>query len=144
MKKIMFLMMFVLPISVFAADPISTAWHNNIAVKGYDTVAYFTQSKAVKGKKTFQVKWKGAQWRFASQAHLDLFNANPEKYAPQYGGYCAFAVAKGQLAGIDPTQFTLVDDKLYLNYNAKIQKQWLANRDPFIVQSNNNWPSVLK
>lgn len=144
MKKIVFLMMFVLPILAFAADRISTAWHNNVAVKGYDTVAYFTQSKAVKGKKTFQVEWNGAQWRFATQAHLDLFKASPEKYAPQYGGYCAFAVAKGQLAGIDPTQFTLLDEKLYLNYNAKIQKQWLANRDPFIVQGNDNWPSVLK
>ena len=128
----------------FAADPISTAWHNNLAVKGYDTVAYFTDGKPAKGKKSFQTEWRGAQWRFVSQAHLDLFKQDPEKYAPQYGGYCAFAVANNQLAGIDPTQFSVVEGKLYLNYNAKIQKQWLANRDPFIDQANQNWPTVLK
>jgi len=134
--------MFAMP--TLAEDQIHTGWLNNLAVGGYDTVAYFKSGGPVKGRKELTTEWKGAEWRFSSQENLDVFIADPERYAPQYGGYCAYAVAKNKLAGIDPTQFTVLDDKLYLNYNAKIQKKWVADKRAFIKKADNNWPSVLK
>lgn len=95
-----------------------------VAINGYDTVAYFTDSKAVKGSPAFTTAWNGAQWQFASKAHLDLFQAKPEKYAPQYGGYCAYGVSQGYLVSIEPEQFTVLDGKLYLNYDSGVQKKW--------------------
>ena len=127
----------------FASDPIYTAWHNNLAIKGYDTVAYFTEQAAVKGSDEFSHTWQGATWQFTSESHKALFIASPEKYAPQFGGYCAYAVAENSLAGVDPTQFTLLNDKLYLNYSKKIQKKWLINRDTFILDAQENWPELL-
>ena len=87
------------------------------AIRGYDTVAYFTKNKPVKGNPEFQYEWKHGTWFFSSQENLELFKASPEKYAPQYGGYCAYAIAIDQLVPIDPTQFTILDNKLYLNYS---------------------------
>ena len=95
-----------------------------VAINGYDTVAYFTENKPVKGSPAFTTAWNGAQWQFASQKHLDLFKATPEKYAPQYGGYCAYGVSKGYLVSIEPEQFTVLDGKLYLNYDSGVQKKW--------------------
>jgi len=95
-----------------------------VAINGYDTVAYFTDGKPVKGSEAFTTDWNGAQWRFASKAHLDLFKATPEKYAPQYGGYCAYGVSQGYLVSIEPDQFTVLDGKLYLNYDSGVQKKW--------------------
>lgn len=135
--------LFLLPSFAWSADPISTGFFNDLAVKGYDAVAYHLENKPVKGDKAFAWEWQGATWRFSSQANLDLFKGNPEKYAPQYGGYCAWAVANNKLAGIDPTQFSVVEGKLYLNYNKKIQKKWLADRDAFIQKGDANWPAVL-
>ncbi len=130
--------------NVSAKDTIYTPWFNNLAIKGYDPVAYFQESKAIEGKKEFQTEWMGAEWRFNSAETLALFVAIPDKYAPQYGGYCAYAVADNKLVGIDPTQFTILDDKLYLNYNAKIQKKWLAERDDRIRKADQNWPVIVE
>ncbi|MES2681929.1 MAG: YHS domain-containing (seleno)protein [Pseudomonadota bacterium] len=99
-----------------------------IAINGYDTVAYFTEKKPVKGSDAYVYSWNGASWKFTSQQHLDLFKAAPEKYAPQYGGYCAYGVSKGYLVSIEPEQFTVIDGKLYLNYDASVQKKW--SQDP--------------
>ena len=126
-----------------AADQIYTSWFNNLAIKGYDPVAYFTENTAVKGKKQWQFEWRGAQWRFSSAANLNLFKAAPEQYAPQYGGYCAWAVAQNKLAGIDPEQFSLVDGKLYLNYNESIKNRWLADKKQLIDTADKQWPAVL-
>lgn len=126
-----------------AKDPINTTFFGNVAIEGYDPVAYFLQNQAVKGNERFELEWQGATWRFSSDQNQALFEANPSHYAPQYGGYCAYAVSQGSTAGIDPDQFTIVNNKLYLNYNAKIQKKWLENRDGFIEQANRNWPGVL-
>ena len=93
---------------------------NGIAIRGYDTVAYFTQGKPVEGTEKFSTEWEGATWRFSSQENLELFTTDPEKYAPQYGGYCAYGVAQDSLVKIEPDQWTIYDDKLYLNYNAKL------------------------
>ena len=113
------------------------------AIKGYDTVAYFTENKPVVGKPEFQHQWKHATWFFSSQANLDLFKSAPEKYAPQYGGYCAYAIAIDRLVPIDPTQFTVLDNKLYLNYSPRIQRRWEKNRDNYLRDSEKNWPKLL-
>jgi len=113
------------------------------AIKGYDTVAYFTEKMPVQGSEEFSYSWNHGVWLFANKMNMELFKANPEKYAPQYGGYCAFAAAKGSFAKVDPTQFTVLNDKLYLNYNARIQKKWTKKRDEFIQLGDQNWPELL-
>lgn len=123
--------------------PIYTGFLSKLAVEGHDPVAYFTEGKPVEGKKKFSTDYQGAEWRFASQENLDLFLADPEKYAPQYGGYCAWAVAQGDTAKGDADHWKIVDGKLYLNYNKKIQKDWELNQSQFIESANANWPDVL-
>lgn len=126
-----------------AKEPIYTGFFSKLAVKGYDTVAYFTEGKAVKGSEDFEFEYQGANWRFSSAEHLAMFKAAPEKYAPQYGGYCAWAVAQNKLASADPRQFHLHDGKLYLNYDAKIQAKWLADKTHLIEEADSHWPGVL-
>ncbi|WP_299735275.1 YHS domain-containing (seleno)protein [uncultured Endozoicomonas sp.] len=128
---------------VKAEDIIHTGFFSDLAVSGYDTVAYFTENKPVKGRQKFSTYYMGAKWLFNSQNHLDLFIVDPEKYAPQYGGYCAWAVSQGTTASTDPEQWHIVSGKLYLNYDRSVQKKWLANKASFIRQADNNWPSVL-
>ena len=113
------------------------------AIRGYDTVAYFTENKPVKGKPEFQYEWKHGTWFFSSQENLELFKASPEKYAPQYGGYCAYAIAIDQLVPIDPSQFTILDNKLYLNYSPRIQRRWDKNRTAYLIDSEKNWPALI-
>ena len=126
-----------------AIDPIYTSTFSDNAIRGYDTVAYFTQGKAVEGNKEFSTQYKEATWLFSSQQHLDLFLADPAKYEPQYGGYCAYAVSQNTTASIKPELFTIHNDKLYLNYNKSINEKWLADKEKFIVQADSNWPSLL-
>ncbi len=123
--------------------PIYTSGKNNYGAGGYDVTSYFTQSKAVKGKADYQAEWQGAQWLFSSAENRDKFNANPEKYAPQYGGYCAWAVSNDSTAKGSPTQWTVVDDKLYLNYNAVIKGVWGRKKEQNIAKADANWPNVL-
>jgi len=130
-------------IQAHALDPTYTSLFSNKAIKGYDTVAYFTEGKPVEGKSDFSTDYNEATWLFASQQHLDLFLANPEKYAPQYGGYCAYAVSKGQTASIRPELFTIHDGKLYLNYNESINERWLENKESFISDADEHWPELL-
>lgn len=113
------------------------------AIKGYDPVAYFVNAEPVKGKEAFTLKWMEADWYFSSQENLDAFKTNPEKYAPQFGGYCAFGVSKGALYKIEPDAWKIVDGKLYLNYSQGIQKKWEANQADFIEQAELNWPIVI-
>src|SRR5262245_47118602 len=108
--------------SIAAADEIYTT--NGVAINGYDAVAYFTDHKPVKGTDQFTAVYKGAIFRFASAAHRDAFASDPEHYAPQYGGYCAFGTAEGHKASTEPQAFTVVDNKLYLNYNDDVMKAW--------------------
>lgn len=114
------------------------------AINGYDTVAYFTDGKPVPGSDSFSYEWKGAKWKFASQAHLDLFKADPEKYAPQYGGYCAYGVAQGGLVKVEPDQFTVLGGKLYLNYDADVQAKWRKDPTGFIKSADAKFPGLLK
>lgn len=114
------------------------------AVKGYDVVAYFADGKPTLGKSEFVSTHRDQQYQFASAAHRDKFVANPEKYAPQYGGYCAFGAARGYKAVIDPTAFTIVDGKLYLNYNARVQSMWEKDIPGFIKLADEKWPETAK
>jgi YHS domain-containing protein len=116
---------------------------NGIAIRGYDTVAYFTQSKPVEGSDEFTTEWSGATWKFSSQEHLDLFVADPEKYAPQYGGYCAYGVAQNYLVKIEPDQWTIHNDKLYLNYDRKVNKDWKTDIEGYVKQADALFESLL-
>ena len=127
-----------------AKDEIYTGTFSSEAVDGYDTVAYFTEGKPVEGKDEFSYEYKGAEWLFSSAENLAKFKANPEKYAPQYGGYCAYAVSQGGTASGDPEVWAIHNGKLYLNYSKSVQKRWDVDRDGFIAKANANWPSVLK
>jgi YHS domain-containing protein len=98
----------------------------------------------VKGSSDFKHEWNGAEWRFASAANRDLFKGDPVKYAPQFGGYCAWAVSRGYTAGIDLEAWKIVDGMLYLNYNAKVQAQWAEDVSGNIAKARENWPKILK
>ena len=126
-----------------AKSEIYTGFLSDLAVGGYDPVAYFTQGAPVKGSKDHALEWKGATWQFSSAETLAKFEADPEAYAPQYGGYCAWAVSQGYTAKGDPQYWAVRDGKLYLNYDGSVQQTWLTNPDGFIQQANANWPSVL-
>ncbi|MGF1538642.1 MAG: YHS domain-containing (seleno)protein [Elainellaceae cyanobacterium] len=116
---------------------------NGIAIKGADPVAYFTQGQYVSGSSAHEYVWQGTTWQFSSAENRDLFAANPEQYAPEYGGYCAWAVSQGYTAPIDPTAWSIVDGKLYLNFNSEVQARWERDIPGFISQANQNWPGVL-
>jgi len=131
-------------VSLAAKDPIYTSLLSNKAVDGFDTVAYFTQGKPVEGSSDFSTEYQGATWQFVSQENLELFLGNPEKYAPAYGGYCAYAVALGSTAKGDPEQWEIFEDRLYLNVNADIQQKWTEDKPGFLAKSEANWPNVLK
>ncbi|HEU0201099.1 MAG TPA: YHS domain-containing (seleno)protein [Burkholderiaceae bacterium] len=114
------------------------------ALRGYDPVAYFTDNKPVKGSAEHKAEYKGSTFYFASPANRDAFAADPAKYAPQYGGFCAYGTAGGYKAAIDPAAFTIVDGKLYLNYNADVQKQWSKDIPGYVAKADKNWPGVSK
>jgi YHS domain-containing protein len=116
----------------------------NEAIQGYDPVAYFKDSKAIKGKKELSYTWKGASWLFSSEQNLNDFKSNPEKFAPQFGGYCAYGVADGHKAPTSPDAWTIVDGKLYLNYDKGVRELWDKDRDAFVKKANANWPTVKK
>lgn len=113
-----------------------------IAINGYDAVACFMQNSAVKGSEAFSYQWNNAQWLFSSQSHLDLFKKNPEKYAPQYGGWCAYGVSENHKSPTDPKAFTISGDKLYLNYNTKVMQLWRRDTTKHINLANQNWPAL--
>jgi YHS domain-containing protein len=145
MKNMIAIMLLVFSQFGYAADAISTSFFSNKAVSGYDTVAYFTEGRPVKGNDKFKTEYKEAEWYFASQAHLDMFNANPEKYSPQYGGYCAWAISdQKDFAPSDPTQWAIVEGKLYLNYNQSVKEKWDADQELHIKQADQNWPTLIK
>jgi YHS domain-containing protein len=114
------------------------------AIDGYDPVAYFKENKPVKGSEAFTATHEGSTFRFASAANRDAFVADPGKYAPQYGGFCAYAVADGYKAKIEPDAFTIVEGRLYLNYDQSIQRRWRRDIPGYIRKGDRNWPEVSK
>ena len=131
------------PINTLEKGGIFSYEHSGVAIRGADTVAYFTQKKYVPGLDKFSTQWQGATWKFSSQKHLDLFKANPKQYAPQYGGYCAYGVSRNYLVKIEPENWTIVDGKLYLNYDSGVQKKWERDIPGYIKKADANFPELL-
>jgi YHS domain-containing protein len=127
-----------------AVDPVNVGLLGRTAIDGFDPVAYFVDGKPVKGSRELTHEWRGAVFRFANAGNLAAFRAAPEKYAPQYGGYCAWAVSQGYTADIDPEAWKIVDGKLYLNYNRDVQKKWETDVPGHIRQADTHWPALLK
>ena len=125
-------------------DPVYTGFLDNVAVQGHDPVAFFTTGKAAKGDKKFSTSHNGAEFHFASEANLNTFKSDPDKYAPQYGGYCAWAVSQGYTAKGDAKHWRIVDGKLYLNYSDSVQKTWESDIPGFIAKADGNWPGMIK
>jgi YHS domain-containing protein len=115
---------------------------DGVAIKGHDPVAYFTMNKPVKGSPSFTAKHDGATYWFANAEHQQAFTAQPAKYVPQYGGYCAYGVAKGAKPDIDPTAFSVVEGKLYLNLNPDVQSRWLKDVPGYVKTADDNWKSL--
>lgn len=129
--------------AIAAKDEIYTGLVSGVAAGGYDVVAYFSEKKAVRGSKGITAEHGGVIWWFATNANREAFVADPERYAPQYGGYCAWAVANGYTAKGDPNAWSVVDGKLYLNYSESVRQQWSKDIAGNISKGNANWPDVL-
>lgn len=112
------------------------------AIKGHDPVAYFTERKPVAGTESFTARYKGATFRFASAANRDAFLADPVRYAPQYGGFCAYGAAGGYKADTDPQAWSIVDGRLYLNYSRRIQATWNQDQAGYIAKADRSWSTV--
>jgi YHS domain-containing protein len=112
------------------------------AIRGYDVVAYFKESKPVKGAKEFTFRWNDADWVFSSAENLETFKAAPEKFAPQYGGYCAYGTSRGYKAETQPKAFTIFNNKLYLNYDTDVVKMWTEKKEDFIRQADQHWKTL--
>ena len=117
---------------------------NGIALKGYDVVAYFQHSRPVKGSSQFIFQWMDATWQFSSAQNRDLFAADPQRYAPQYGGYCAYAVSHGRTASVNPEAWRIIDGKLYLNHDKLVHKLWERDAPGHIQKADKNWPDLHK
>lgn len=132
--------------ATFGAGPVEpiNKDRNSIAIQGFDPVAYFTKGQPVKGQPALEYEWNGATWRFSSEQSREEFKKSPEQYAPQFGGYCSWAVSRGYTAKIDPDAWKIVDGKLYLNYSKGVQKQWEADIPGNIEKANKNWPGLHK
>jgi len=133
-------------IFIFAASPVladkTTYQSGGVAINGYDPVGYFVDQAPVKGNSALAYTWNGTKWQFATQKNLDAFKADPEKFAPKFGGYCAYAVSRGYTAPTDPAAWSIVDDKLYLNYSKSVRARWAQDTSSNIVKGNENWPGL--
>ena len=125
-----------------AEDPVFKTFLGT-AINGYDPVAYFTEGKPVEGSSDHAYDWNGAEWHFASAENLETFKADPEKYAPQYGGYCAYAVSKGATAPTDPEAWTIHEGRLYLNFSLEVRGIWKEDIPGNVAKADANWPGVL-
>ncbi len=113
-----------------------------IALRGYDPVSYFTEGKAARGDSGISVMHSGVTWRFASVRNKESFLADPATYIPQYGGYCAFGMSRGYKAPTEADAWTIVDGKLYLNYNTKVRESWNKDQKTYIGKADQNWLTV--
>jgi len=114
-----------------------------LAIHGYDPVGYFSDGKAVEGTDEYRLKWMGVIWRFASLDNLAAFESNPRGFAPQYGGYCAFAMAQGSIATSVPEAWTIYQDRLYLNYSKSVRRRWKKDIAGYVDAADTHWPGIL-
>jgi len=145
MRRLLFslIVLVLLPFGMARAETPVFSEDLGVALKGYDTVAYFTMGKPQKGDSSFAVMWKGVIWHFSTEEHRLLFEANPRAYAPVCGGYCAFAVANGYLMGSDPYAWEIVDGRLFLTYSHAIHNIWRMEVEANIAHAERHWPRVL-
>ncbi len=127
----------------FTLGQINTNFWGEVAIKGYDPVAYFVAGASQKGSEEFAYEWLGATWHFASAAHRDLFIEDPIRYAPQYGGYCSYGLTTGATDSTDPEAWLILDGKLYLVYSQETLAKWERNPSEYIQQADANWPQTL-
>lgn len=128
----------------YGQQPVVNQDRRGLALQGYDVVAYATAGRPVKGQPAYSHRWNDATWQFSSAEHRDAFAREPERYAPQFGGYCAYAVSRGYTADVDPEAWSIVGGRLYLNYSKRVQRLWEQERDANIEKGRANWPGVLK
>ena len=129
-------------VTLEAGDAVEPIYAVRLAIDGYDVVAYFKQGEARRGLPEFEHEYQGAKWFFSTHENTAAFLANPEPFVPQYGGYCAYAVARGNTARVDPKAWKVVDGKLYLNFSAKIKQRWEKKMTQYIEQADKNWPDL--
>lgn len=128
-----------LPARAESGESLINKGADNVAIEGYDTVAYFTQDRAVRGSKDYEFEWHDTRWQFSSVEHRDLFAADPEKYAPQFGGLCAGAMRRGVVVKADPEAWTIVDGRLYMKVNKSFRDEWRQDIANNIKQANAVW-----
>jgi YHS domain-containing protein len=140
MKRLLLLILLVSSGGAFA----QTQYFNTdgVAIHGYDPVSYFTENKPVEGSKQFAYSWMGTEWHFKNQANLDTFKSDPAKYAPQFGGYCAYGLSEDHKSPTESDAFTIVDGKLYLNYNTKVRTLWQKDIPGRIKKAEVNWVNL--
>lgn len=134
----------VVAMPVIAGQKMVNTGPDKLAIKGYDTVAYFTEAQPTKGKPEFTFSWNDAQWYFANATHRDLFAANPDRYAPQFGGFCSMALTVGKVKDVDPEVWTIVEGKLYLNFNKNVRDKFRKNATENIKKAEENWTEAQK
>ena len=131
--------------SVLAGSrPAVNTSRDQLALRGYDAVAYMAAGRPVRGATDFEYRWNGAVWRFSSAANRDVFARDPTRYAPEFGGYCAYAVSRAYTADGDPNAWRIVDGRLYLNYSKRVQALWQEDIPGNIAKGRRNWPGVLE
>lgn len=126
-----------------AKPRINTLGLRGVAIKGYDPVAYFTKGAPTRGSKQFSLKHAGAEWRFSSAQNKAAFAANPARYKPAYGGYCAYGVAQGYLVKFEPHAWSIKRGRLYLNYSRSVQRTWSRKPGSYIAKANKKWPRLI-
>ncbi len=139
---VVFAAMFM-PAASAGSDPVFTGWRDNNAVGGYDVTSFYA-GLPLKGKPEFSVQHEGARWMFTTRTNLDVFTEDPDRFAPAYGGYCAWAVANDKLAKGSPKHWNVEDGRLYLNFNGRIKKRWSQDKARFIQEADANWPAILE
>jgi YHS domain-containing protein len=144
MKKVAIAFLALVFSAAAYAQSIKFTGKDGVAIKGYDPVAYFIQQKAVEGNDAYSFDWSGSKWKFISQNNLDSFKVAPEKYAPQYGGFCAYGTSENHLSPTDPKAFTIVNGKLYLNYNMDVKQLWIKDTTSRIKAADDYWPALNK
>jgi hypothetical protein len=140
LRFVLFIPLFLFGSLANAEDPVFTTEAG--AIRGYDPVAYHAEGKPVLGKPDIVFVWQDAEWHFADAANRDTFAANPEKYAPRYGGFCAFGTSRGYKVSTRPEAFSIVDGALFLNYNLDVQKTWNKDRPGYIERADANWATL--
>lgn len=144
-RKFLFLILFISIAVAFAACGKADRFAkvntdtDGVAIRGFDAVAYFAADGSAKGDPKYQLVWNGAKWLFSNAENLERFRQNPEAYAPQFGGYCSYAVSKGYTANGDPEAWKIVDGKLYLNYSKKVRDLWEKDEAVNIEKGKTNW-----